>query len=97
MLLQTNSDVNQGRPRKPWFKHRRSLYYALLMGLHRKRDGADIRDTHCRKSIFINISHGNRYVSMQLGLPHSVLGEICDLEEFEKIPLPKEDMEASNF
>lgn len=63
-----------GQPRRAWLASRKGLLFAQLMGLHRKRTSSAAHE-----SIWWALYHGDRFVSLLLGLPYGVVDAHCDL------------------
>lgn len=63
-----------GQPRRAWLANRKGLLFAQLMGLHRKRTSSAAHE-----SIWWSLYHGDRFISLLLGLPYGVFDAHCDL------------------
>ena len=84
IILLTKLDAHAGRPRKAWLAHRRALNFALLLGLHRAsswvKTDADPVSGPRRRSIFLALFTGDRYMSLMLGLPYALSDAQCDID-----------------
>ncbi|CAG9982531.1 unnamed protein product [Clonostachys byssicola] len=70
-ILQAELFVNMGRPCRAWKSVRQAVDNAMLLGLHRpEQDGARL------KSIWSTLWRLDRQLSMFLGLPYSVPGDL---------------------
>ncbi|KAF2112471.1 hypothetical protein BDV96DRAFT_614309 [Lophiotrema nucula] len=74
LILKAKWYADVGQPRRAWIAHRKGLMYAQLMGLHRKRTSSAAHE-----SIWWSLYHGDRFLSLLLGLPYGVLDTHCDL------------------
>lgn len=74
LILEAKWYADIGQPRRAWLANRRGLLYAQLMGLHRKRTNSEAAE-----SIWWSLYHGDRFVSLLLGLPYGVSDSHCDL------------------
>ena len=88
IILLTKIDAHAGRPRKAWLAHRRALNFALLLGLHRAsswtKTDADPFNGPRRRSIFLGLFTGDRYMSLMLGLPYALSDAQCDIDRMIK-------------
>ncbi|ENI05879.1 hypothetical protein COCC4DRAFT_22906 [Bipolaris maydis ATCC 48331] len=67
-----------GQPRRAWIAYRKGLMYAQLMGLHRKRTASVAHE-----SLWWALYHGDRFLSLLLGLPYGINDAHCDLTMFD--------------
>ncbi|KAF2134206.1 hypothetical protein P153DRAFT_107119 [Dothidotthia symphoricarpi CBS 119687] len=74
LILKSKWYADVGQPRKCWLSYRKALMYAQLMGLHRKRT-----TSQAHESIWWSIYHGDRFLSLLLGLPYGINDALCDL------------------
>ncbi|KAF2740520.1 hypothetical protein EJ04DRAFT_212781 [Polyplosphaeria fusca] len=74
LILKAKWYADVGQPRRGWIAHRKGLIFAQLMGLHRKRTSSAAHE-----SIWWSLYHGDRFLSLLLGLPYAVLDSHCDL------------------
>ncbi|KAH6612444.1 hypothetical protein C7974DRAFT_77901 [Boeremia exigua] len=74
LLLKSKWFADIGQPRRAWICHRKGLMYAQLMGLHRKRTSSVAHE-----SIWWGMYHGDRFLSLLLGLPYGISDLHCDL------------------
>jgi hypothetical protein len=75
LILKSKWFADVGQPRKAWICHRKGLMYAQLMGLHRKRT-----TSMAHESIWWGLYHGDRFLSLLLGLPYGISDSHCDLK-----------------
>ncbi|XP_014561440.1 hypothetical protein COCVIDRAFT_11929 [Bipolaris victoriae FI3] len=73
-VLKSKWYADVGQPRRAWIAYRKGLMYAQLMGLHRKRTGSVAHE-----SIWWALYHGDRFLSLLLGLPYGIIDAHCDL------------------
>ncbi|KAF1949363.1 hypothetical protein CC80DRAFT_429388 [Byssothecium circinans] len=74
LILQAKWYADVGQPRRAWLAHRKGLMFAQLMGLHRKRT-----NSAAHESIWWSLFHGDRFLSLLLGLPYGINDSHCDL------------------
>ncbi|KAJ4380264.1 hypothetical protein N0V86_004574 [Didymella sp. IMI 355093] len=74
LILKSKWFADVGQPRRAWICHRKGLMYAQLMGLHRKRTASVAHE-----SIWWGLYHGDRFLSLLLGLPYGISDSHCDL------------------
>ncbi|KAF3005720.1 hypothetical protein E8E13_006098 [Curvularia kusanoi] len=74
LILKSKWFADVGQPRRAWISHRKGLMYAQLMGLHRKRT-----TSAAHESIWWGLYHGDRFLSLLLGLPYGINDAHCDL------------------
>ncbi|KAF2876328.1 hypothetical protein BDV95DRAFT_483716 [Massariosphaeria phaeospora] len=74
LILKVKWYVDVGQPRRGWLGGRKGLMYAQLMGLHRKRTSSVAHE-----SIWWSLYHGDRFLSLLLGLPYAICDAHCDL------------------
>lgn len=90
LLLKAKWFADVGQPRRAWLCNRKGLLYAQLMvclqwkdairlpnkpqGLHRKRTTSPAQE-----SIWWALYHGDRFISLLLGLPYGISDSHCDL------------------
>ncbi|KAF2630847.1 hypothetical protein BU25DRAFT_408120 [Macroventuria anomochaeta] len=74
LILKSKWFADVGQPRRAWICYRKGLMYAQLMGLHRKRTASVAHE-----SIWWGLYHGDRFVSLLLGLPYGISDSHCDL------------------
>ncbi|KAL8823439.1 MAG: hypothetical protein Q9191_005856 [Dirinaria sp. TL-2023a] len=81
LLLQAKHDSNNGRIRRTWIYHRRGIFLAQLLGLHRhsKQEGQNEAEVERRQSIWTALFQGDRFFSLLLGLPYAVSSKHCDM------------------
>ncbi|KAI8935921.1 hypothetical protein NX059_007429 [Plenodomus lindquistii] len=74
LILKSKWYADVGQPRRAWIAYRKGLMYAQLMGLHRKRTSS-----MAHESIWWSLYHGDRFLSLLLGLPYGISDAHCDL------------------
>lgn len=74
LILKSKWYADVGQPRRAWIAYRKGLMYAQLMGLHRKRTSSAPHE-----SIWWAMYHGDRFLSLLLGLPYGISDAHCDL------------------
>lgn len=74
LILKSKWYADVGQPRRAWIAYRKALMYAQLMGLHRKRTSSAAHE-----SIWWALYHGDRFLSLLLGLPYAISDAHCDL------------------
>ncbi|KAH7391783.1 hypothetical protein BKA66DRAFT_413164, partial [Pyrenochaeta sp. MPI-SDFR-AT-0127] len=74
LILKAKWYADVGQPRRAWIAYRKGLMYAQLMGLHRKRTSSAAHE-----SIWWALYHGDRFLSLLLGLPYGISDAHCDL------------------
>ncbi|KAH8731516.1 hypothetical protein GQ44DRAFT_698873 [Phaeosphaeriaceae sp. PMI808] len=74
LILKSKWYADIGQPRRAWIAYRKGLMYAQLMGLHRKRTSSAAHE-----SIWWALFHGDRFLSLLLGLPYGISDSHCDL------------------
>lgn len=74
LILKSKWYADVGQPRRAWLAYRKGLMYAQLMGLHRKRT-----TSAAHESIWWALYHGDRFLSLLLGLPYGISDAHCDL------------------
>ncbi|KAF9730679.1 hypothetical protein PMIN06_004171 [Paraphaeosphaeria minitans] len=74
LILKAKWYADVGQPRRAWLAYRKGLMYTQLMGLHRKRTSSAAHE-----SIWWALYHGDRFLSLLLGLPYGVSDTHCDL------------------
>ncbi|KAH7401765.1 hypothetical protein DE146DRAFT_611051 [Phaeosphaeria sp. MPI-PUGE-AT-0046c] len=74
LILKSKWYADVGQPRRAWIAYRKGLMYAQLMGLHRKRT-----TSAAHESIWWALYHGDRFLSLLLGLPYGISDAHCDL------------------
>ncbi|CAO2648924.1 Nn.00g098730.m01.CDS01 [Neocucurbitaria sp. VM-36] len=74
LILKSKWYADVGQPRRAWIAYRKGLMYAQLMGLHRKRTSSVAHE-----SIWWALYHGDRFLSLLLGLPYGISDSHCDL------------------
>lgn len=74
LILKSKWFADIGQPRRAWITYRKGLMYAQLMGLHRQRT-----NSAAHESVWWALYHGDRFLSLLLGLPYGVLDSHCDL------------------
>ncbi|KAF1929664.1 uncharacterized protein M421DRAFT_60016 [Didymella exigua CBS 183.55] len=74
LILKSKWFADIGQPRRSWVCYRKGLMYAQLMGLHRKRTASVAHE-----SIWWGLYHGDRFLSLLLGLPYGISDSHCDL------------------
>ncbi|KAJ4370666.1 hypothetical protein N0V83_005187 [Neocucurbitaria cava] len=74
LILKSKWYADVGQPRRAWIAYRKGLMYAQLMGLHRKRT-----TSAAHESIWWSLYHGDRFLSLLLGLPYGISDSHCDL------------------
>ncbi|KAH7073054.1 hypothetical protein BKA63DRAFT_56390 [Paraphoma chrysanthemicola] len=74
LILKSKWYADVGQPRRAWIAYRKGLMYAQLMGLHRKRT-----TSAAHESIWWALFHGDRFLSLLLGLPYGINDSHCDL------------------
>ncbi|KAF2749620.1 hypothetical protein M011DRAFT_474979 [Sporormia fimetaria CBS 119925] len=74
LVLKAKWYADVGQPRKAWICNRKGLMYAQLMGLHRQRT-----TSAAHESIWWSMYHGDRFLSLLLGLPYCIQDSHCDL------------------
>ena len=82
LLLQGKHDSNNGRIRRTWMYHRRGIFLAQLLGLHRrsKQEGQNEAEVERRQSIWTALFQGDRFFSLLLGLPYAISSKHCDMD-----------------
>ncbi|KAI9739952.1 MAG: hypothetical protein M1818_005008 [Claussenomyces sp. TS43310] len=70
LMIQIKLYLNMGRPRRAWLTSRRAVSLALLLGLHRLKDGAEQHQT----ALWSRIWQGDRHLSLVVGLPSAIDG-----------------------
>ncbi|KAF2684675.1 hypothetical protein K458DRAFT_442514 [Lentithecium fluviatile CBS 122367] len=74
LILKAKWYADVGQPRRAWLAYRKGLMYTQLMGLHRKRTSSAAHE-----SIWWSLYHGDRFLSLLLGLPYGISDTHCDL------------------
>ncbi|KAF2644230.1 hypothetical protein P280DRAFT_538063 [Massarina eburnea CBS 473.64] len=74
LILKGKWYADVGQPRRSWLALRKGLMYTQLMGLHRKRT-----NSAAHESIWWSLYHGDRFLSLLLGLPYGINDAHCDL------------------
>ncbi|KAL1595794.1 hypothetical protein SLS60_009483 [Paraconiothyrium brasiliense] len=74
LILKAKWYADVGQPRRAWLAYRKGLMYTQLMGLHRKRTSSVAHE-----SIWWALYHGDRFLSLLLGLPYGITDSHCDL------------------
>lgn len=74
LILKSKWYADVGQPRRAWIAYRKGLMYAQLTGLHRKRTSSAASE-----SIWWALYHGDRFLSLLLGLPYGISDSHCDL------------------
>ncbi|KAJ4301152.1 hypothetical protein N0V90_003242 [Kalmusia sp. IMI 367209] len=74
LILKSKWYADVGQPRRAWLAYRKGLMYTQLMGLHRKRTSSAAHE-----SIWWALYHGDRFLSLLLGLPYGISDAHCDL------------------
>ncbi|KAF1971412.1 hypothetical protein BU23DRAFT_470958 [Bimuria novae-zelandiae CBS 107.79] len=74
LILKSKWYADVGQPRRAWLAYRKGLMYTQLMGLHRKRTTSSAHE-----SIWWALYHGDRFLSLLLGLPYGISDTHCDL------------------
>ncbi|KAL6708700.1 hypothetical protein ACN47E_002396 [Coniothyrium glycines] len=74
LILKSKWFADVGQPRRAWICYRKGLMYAQLIGLHRKRTTSSAQE-----SIWWALYHGDRFLSLLLGLPYGINDSHCDL------------------
>ncbi|KAF1836592.1 hypothetical protein BDW02DRAFT_493316 [Decorospora gaudefroyi] len=74
LILKSKWYADVGQPRRAWIAYRKGLMYAQLMGLHRRRTSSASHE-----SIWWALYHGDRFLSLLLGLPYGIADAHCDL------------------
>ncbi|KAF2474574.1 uncharacterized protein BDR25DRAFT_331997 [Lindgomyces ingoldianus] len=74
LILKAKWYADVGQPRRAWLAYRKGLMYTQLMGLHRKRT-----TSAAHESIWWSLYHGDRFLSLLLGLPYGISDTHCDL------------------
>ncbi|PSN65609.1 hypothetical protein BS50DRAFT_575587 [Corynespora cassiicola Philippines] len=74
LILKAKWYADVGQPRRAWLANRKGLMYTQLMGLHRKRT-----TSAAYESIWWSLYHGDRFLSLLLGLPYGISDTHCDL------------------
>ncbi|KAF2015727.1 hypothetical protein BU24DRAFT_422040 [Aaosphaeria arxii CBS 175.79] len=74
LILKAKWYADVGQPRRAWLAYRKGIGYAQLMGLHRKRT-----NSAAHESIWWSLYHGDRFISLLLGLPYGICDSHCDL------------------
>lgn len=74
LILKAKWYADVGQPRRAWLAYRKGLMYTQLMGLHRKRTSSAAHE-----SIWWALYHGDRFLSLLLGLPYGISDTHCDL------------------
>ncbi|KAF2792735.1 hypothetical protein K505DRAFT_325977 [Melanomma pulvis-pyrius CBS 109.77] len=74
LILKAKWYADVGQPRRAWIAYRKGLMYTQLMGLHRKRT-----TSAAHESIWWSLYHGDRFLSLLLGLPYGISDTHCDL------------------
>ncbi|ORY11218.1 hypothetical protein BCR34DRAFT_484560 [Clohesyomyces aquaticus] len=74
LILKAKWYADVGQPRRAWLAYRKGLMYTQLMGLHRKRTSSAAHE-----SIWWALYHGDRFISLLLGLPYGISDTHCDL------------------
>jgi hypothetical protein len=68
LTLQTKLYINMGKPRKAWLSIRRSMNFALLLGLHHLEDSTG----ECQKALWSQAWQSDRQLSLILGFPYAI-------------------------
>lgn len=73
MVLRAKYHTNDGRIRKSWLTFRRTISFAQLLGLHKRRGPSDVdaNESLRRESLWKALYSGDRFLSLLLGLPYS--------------------------
>ncbi|USP79894.1 brassinin detoxification factor 1 [Curvularia clavata] len=74
LVLKSKWYADIGQPRRAWIAYRKGLMYAQLIGLHRKRTSSVSHE-----SLWWALYHGDRFLSLMLGLPYGINDSHCDL------------------
>ncbi|CAI7565975.1 unnamed protein product [Penicillium pancosmium] len=89
LILQAIIHNNDGRLRSAWLSYRRAINIAQIIGLHSRiqnagcLSGPDSR----AKMIWSHIIHGDRYLSLMLGMHHGI-GDAALTPEYRSIQTP---------
>jgi len=87
--LRARHEINDGRIRKTWIMFRRALSLAQLLGLHvrPKYSRPSGPATQRRESLWKALYHGDRFVSLLLGLPYAVSEMQCAVSAHGQSPM----------
>jgi hypothetical protein len=79
MIMQTRIFINFGMPHKAWLVFRHAIGYAHLLGLHRQPSNSPEPLARRKRGLWMKLWHGERYLSLILGLPYSAADSSYDL------------------
>lgn len=71
ILIQTRIYINAGKPHKAWLLFRRGVDIAHLLGLHRPTREITSEISRYKRSLWVQIWQGERYLSLLLGFPYT--------------------------
>lgn len=80
ICLQAKYHINLGRPRRSWLLFRRAIGFGQLLGLHRlssRKPAVPDAQWERQVSLWRHLFQGDRYISLVLGLPYSVMEQFC--------------------
>lgn len=79
IIMQAKHDSNNGRIKRSWIYLRRGLFFAQLLGLHRRTKNCPPQEAQRRQSVWRMLYQGDRYMSLLLGLPYGAAKRHCEM------------------
>jgi hypothetical protein len=83
MILQTRIYIIIGMPYRAWLIFRRAIGYAHLLELHRQPLHSVDALSRRKRALWLQLWHGERYLSLILGLPYSTADNFYDLDIYQ--------------
>ena len=80
LLMQSKHNSNNGRIRRSWMCFRRGMFFAQLLGLHRRSTNHPPNEAQRRSTVWKALYQGDRYMSLLLGLPYGVSYRHCEMD-----------------
>lgn len=84
LLMQSKHNSNNGRIKRSWMCFRRGLFFAQLLGFHRRSINLPPVETQRRSTVWKALYQGDRYMSLLLGLPYGASYRHCEMEPPEQ-------------
>ena len=79
-LMQSKHNSNNGRIRRSWMCFRRGMFFAQLLGFHRRSANLPPDETQRRSTVWKALYQGDRYMSLLLGLPYGTATRHCEMD-----------------
>ena len=80
LILQSKHNSNNGRIRRSWMCFRRGVFFAQLLGLHRRPTNRAPGEAQRRSTLWRALYQGDRYMSLLLGLPYGASYRHCEMD-----------------